>query len=90
MGKAKRILVKNLEDNYAKNNQKYNESENNTDIFDDSCQKTAQDIHSEKVYNASLSIHNQLLEYAQKYGVPICEYLSYKELENYVIWMQKQ
>ena len=51
--------------------------------------KTLKEIidNSEKIYDVSLDIKQQLEKYAQKCGVPICEYLNIPELENYIKWI---
>lgn len=86
MGKASRNLSNNLVVNNAKNNCKYADDEGRAKLP----QKTPERIQFEKIYDTSLSIQKQLSEYAQKKGVPMCEYLSRVELENYVTWMQKK
>lgn len=89
MGKASRTLRANVEANYAKNNNKYSEyadHEGRAKLPG----KSPQRLHFEKVYDTSLYIQEQLTQYCKKCGVPMCEYLSLVELENYVSWMQQQ
>ena len=86
MGKASRTLKDNVVANYAINNHDLSEN-NNDDNKNNIPEKSHKDIHNEKVYDTSLIIYNQLIEYSQNTGVPMCEYVNIKEIQNYVNWM---
>lgn len=82
MGKSSRNLKSNLKADYDNINNEGNiKDENNIP------EKSHKDIHNEKVYDTSLIIYNQLIEYSQNTGVPMCEYVNIKEIQNYVNWM---
>lgn len=82
MGKSSRNLKSNLKADYDHINNEGNIKDENKIL-----EKSHKDIHNEKVYDTSLLIYKQLIEYSQNTGVPMCEYLNIKEIQNYVNWM---
>lgn len=84
MGKSSRILKANLDDEYNRMTKEVYGEDKDDDI---SLERSPEEIFNEKLYNTSLKIYNELLEYSKKTGVPMCEYLNLEEVENYVKWI---
>lgn len=84
MGKSSRILKDNLEAEYNRMTKEVYGEDKDDDI---SLERSPEEIFNEKLYNTTLKIYNELLEYSKKTGVPMCEYLNLEEVENYVKWI---
>jgi len=81
MGKAKQQLLAARESYYTKNLEIDNDEENDKEY-----------IEEEKKYyllDTSFILRNHLMEYTDDCVIPLCEYLDFNNVENYVNWLLK-
>tara|TARA_Y100000389_G_scaffold190247_1_gene214902 strand:+ start:699 stop:953 length:255 start_codon:yes stop_codon:yes gene_type:complete len=84
MGKSRRELNKALKECYA------DEVQDNNDDYDIGTEEDNIKEEEEKIQTVTMNIKTELTNYIQDNGLPLCEYLDYDNINQYIRYILKK
>jgi len=81
MGKAKRKLKEQRNEGYEPSQELIDYTEDNEEEYEK---------QQEYMYETATIIRERLINYADKCNLPLCEFLDFLNVENYVKWLLKE